>query len=434
MTAPADLRPLLEGRPQRDGRHGGRRGAPVVDVVVPVYNEERDLEPSVRRLRAFLDAEFPFETRVTIADNASTDATWSVATRLSAELTGVTAVRLPLKGRGRALKETWLGSDAEVVAYMDVDLSTDLRALLPLVAPLLSGHSELAIGSRLANGSRVIRGPKREFISRMYNLILRTALRTRFSDAQCGFKAMRADIARRLLPLVDDAAWFFDTEMLVVAERSGLRIHEVPVDWVDDPDSRVDIAATAAADLRGVARLLRDRRRLSKGSRDGGDTPRDGHAGTGVAEGSSAAPGTTTFDQVLRFGAIGVVSTLAYVGLYALLSLSLPAVASNALALVVTALGNTAANRRITFGIRGPDRLARDQLAGLVAFGIALAITTSAIELLHWLVPAAPRGLELAVLVTANALATLVRFVVLRRSIDRSRPVALAPISARSQP
>ena len=124
---------------------------------------------------------------------------------------------------------------------MDVDLSTDLAALLPLVAPLLSGHSDLAIGSRLARGARVVRGAKREFISRCYNLILRASLAARFTDAQCGFKAIRADVAARLLPLVQDTGWFFDTELLVLAQRAGLRIHEVPVDWVDDPDSRVDI-------------------------------------------------------------------------------------------------------------------------------------------------------------------------------------------------
>src|SRR5439155_19696948 len=161
------------------------------------------------------------------------------------------------KGRGRALRAAWSASRATVVAYMDVDLSTDLGALLPLVAPLLSGHSDVAIGTRLASGARVVRGPKRELISRSYNLILRTTLRANFSDAQCGFKAMRADVARALLPLVEDEGWFFDTELLVLTEHNGLRIHEVPVDWVDDPVSRVDIVSTAADDLRGVWRLLR---------------------------------------------------------------------------------------------------------------------------------------------------------------------------------
>jgi glycosyltransferase involved in cell wall biosynthesis len=231
--------------------------APVLDVVVPVYNEERDLDASVHQLYAYLRENLPFSFRITIADNASTDATPFLAQRLAGELPGVNAVRLAQKGRGRALKQVWLNSDAAVLAYLDVDLSTNLAALLPLVAPLISGHSDLAIGSRLKRGSRVVRGPKREFISRGYNLILRATLAARFSDAQCGFKAVRADVARELLPLVEDTGWFFDTELLVLAERAGLRTHEVPVDWVDDPDSKVDIVATAKADLRGIARMRR---------------------------------------------------------------------------------------------------------------------------------------------------------------------------------
>jgi glycosyltransferase involved in cell wall biosynthesis len=195
--------------------------APVVDVVIPVHNEERELEPSVLLLNQHLGAAFPFSARITIADNGSDDATWAVAQRLAGSLGGVRAVRTAEKGRGHALAAAWLASDAEVVAYMDVDLSTDLNALLPLVAPIVSGHSDLAIGSRLAHGARVVRGPRRELISRCYN--------------------------RR---------WFFDTELLVLAERAGMRITEVPVDWTDDPDSRVAIVPTALEDLRGVWRML----------------------------------------------------------------------------------------------------------------------------------------------------------------------------------
>jgi glycosyltransferase involved in cell wall biosynthesis len=230
---------------------------PVLDVVIPVYNEAADLERSVRRLHGYLRAVSPFPFRITIADNASTDRTPLIAGRLAAEVPEVAAVYLAEKGRGRALKHAWLRSDADVLAYMDVDLSTDLAALLPLVAPLISGHSDLAIGSRLRRGSRVVRGPKREFISRSYNLILRATLGARFSDAQCGFKAIRTEVAHQLLPLVRDTNWFFDTELLVLAERAGLRTHEVPVDWVDDPNSKVDIVATAREDLRGIARLRR---------------------------------------------------------------------------------------------------------------------------------------------------------------------------------
>lgn len=243
--------------------HPLRRSSHVlVEVVIPVYNEERVLARSVGRLHTYLTGTFPYAFRITIADNASTDRTWDVAMRLTQDLPHVRAVHPDQKGRGRALRHVWGMSDADVVAYMDVDLSTDLDGFLPLVMPLVSGHSDLSIGSRLARGARVERGPKREIISRCYNLLLRTTLRAKFSDAQCGFKAGRTEIVQALLPLVEDQAWFFDTELLVLAERSDLRVHEVPVDWADDPDSRVDIVQTALDDLRGIARV---RRRLRRG-------------------------------------------------------------------------------------------------------------------------------------------------------------------------
>ena len=240
---------------------------PLIAVVVPVYNEQGSLEPSIRRLHRFLDEQLPFAWRIVIADNASTDATPAIAAALALELPHTEVLRLAAKGRGRALRAAWSRSDADVRCYMDVDLSTDLRALLPLIAGLISGHSDLAIGTRLAPGSRVVRGPKRELISRSYNRLLRILLRARFSDAQCGFKAISAHAARTLLPQVRDDAWFFDTELLVLAQRQGLRIHEVAVDWVDDPASSVEIVPTALADLRGVARLvLRQGSRASRSS------------------------------------------------------------------------------------------------------------------------------------------------------------------------
>jgi glycosyltransferase involved in cell wall biosynthesis len=243
--------------PEDVGVHApaGTSGPALVDFVIPVYNEERDLGPSVRRLRAYLDAEFPFSAVITIADNASKDGTLALAQQLATDVPGVRVLHLEKKGRGRALRAAWLGSDATIVAYMDVDLSTDLKALLPLVAPLLSGHSQIAIGSRLARGARTKRGPKREFISRAYMLVLRLALGAKFTDAQCGFKAVRAEVARELVPRIEDQTWFFDTELLVLAQRAGMRVHEVPVDWTDDPDSRVAIVRTAIDDLKGVARL-----------------------------------------------------------------------------------------------------------------------------------------------------------------------------------
>ncbi|HEX4109380.1 MAG TPA: dolichyl-phosphate beta-glucosyltransferase [Solirubrobacteraceae bacterium] len=239
-----------ERRPTTSGH------APELEIVIPVYNERVALEGSVRYLHGFLSSSFPFSWQITIVDNASTDGTLQIARRLIYELPEVEVIHLPEKGRGRALRAAWSRSSARVLAYMDVDLSTGLDALLPLVAPLISGHSELTIGTRLHRAAHVTRSRKRELISRAYNRVLRLALRARFSDAQCGFKAIRADAAHELLPLVADQEWFFDTELLVLAQRRGMRIHEVPVDWLEDLDSRVDIVSTALADLRGVARLL----------------------------------------------------------------------------------------------------------------------------------------------------------------------------------
>ncbi|MGZ6793043.1 MAG: glycosyltransferase [Mycobacteriales bacterium] len=381
--------------------------APAVDVVVPVFNEQADLEPSVRRLHAYLTERFPFAARITIADNASTDGTWEIASRLAEELPGVRAEHLPAKGRGRALRAAWSSSDATVLAYMDVDLSTDLDALLPLVAPLLSGHSDVAIGTRLARGSRVARGPKRELISRCYNLVLHAALTTQFSDAQCGFKAIRRDRAHALLPLVEDDGWFFDTELLVLSERTGLRIHEVPVDWVDDPDSRVDIVATALADLRGVVRV-------GRGLRNGTLPVQELRESFGRS--GSAASGLV--QQVLRFATVGVLSTLAYVLLFVALHPSLGGQAANAVALGATAVANTAANRRWTFEVRGSRGAARHQLQGLLVLALALALTSGSLAALHALTRPG-RGLELTVLVIANLVATALRFVALRGWVFR---------------
>jgi glycosyltransferase involved in cell wall biosynthesis len=235
---------------------------PVVDIAIPVHNEERQLEASVHALHAYLESNIPFPTRITIVDNASEDATRLIGARLARDIRGVRFIHIAEKGRGRALRSAWLSSDADVVAYMDVDLSTDLVALSPLLEPILSGHVDIAIGSRLTRGAWVTRSLERECISRCYNLVLRAALHARFRDAQCGFKAMRSQVARTLLPMIRDQGWFFDTELLVLGQRAGLRIREVPVRWTEDPDSRVDIPSTAMTDLRGVLRLMREAPRV----------------------------------------------------------------------------------------------------------------------------------------------------------------------------
>ncbi len=371
MSTSATLPHTVPARPR------AAAAPPLVEIVIPVFNEQEALEASLRRLHAFLSRELPFSWRIVVADNASTDATPALAARLARELPHVGHLRLEQQGRGRALRMAWAASPARVVAYMDVDLSTDLRGVLPLLAPLVSGHSDLAIGTRLARGARVVRGPRRELISRSYNALLHTVLRARFSDAQCGFKAVRADALRTLLPDVRDQEWFFDTELLVLAQRRGLRIHEVPVDWVDDPDSTVKLAATAWKDLRGVARM------------------------------AAAGP-------VARFAAVGVACTLAFALLYLILHPALGAVAANVVALAVTAIANTAANRAFTFRVRGPADLGRHHARGFVVFLLTVALSTGALGVLHGLDPTPARGIELAVLIGASLVATVTRYVAMR--------------------
>jgi len=367
-----------------------------VEVVVPVYNEAAQLAERVRALRRFLDTSFPFRTLVTVVDNASTDETFEVASQLAATTPGVAAMHLPRKGRGYALRQAWSTSRAPVVAYMDVDLSTSLDALLPLVAPLLSGQRDVMIGSRLARGAEVVRGPKRELISRAYNLVLKLTLRGRFSDAQCGFKAVRRDAAERLLPYVEDNAWFFDTELLVTAERLGLRIGEVPVHWVDDPDSRVDIVATATDDLRGVWRMLRHR---PEGLRP-------------------ARPGEVTADQLLRFAGVGLVSTLGYLFLFIAWRPVLGPLWANAVALALATLFNTVVHRELSRGSDGQTR--RGRLLAVVGglYGVSLALTTLSLLVTQWLVPGALLP-ELVAITVANAAAAVIRFAALRSWIFR---------------
>jgi putative flippase GtrA len=406
-----------------------------VEIVIPVRNEDRDLAPSVRRLHAYLDRTFPIDARITIADNGSTDGTWAQALALAKDLSSVRAVRMERPGRGGALHSIWSASDADICAYMDVDLSTDLNALLPLLAPLLSGHSDVAIGTRLARGARVVRGPRREIISRCYNLLLHVTLGTGFSDAQCGFKAIRSDAARQLLPLTTDRGWFFDTELLVLAERAGLRIHEVPVDWIDDADSRVSIIATALADLRGIIRLGTGLARGTisvpvlgspspPGLQRGGKRASTGGRPSGPAEVAS---------QAARFIAVGAASTAAFVLLYLLFRGVMTAQAANAASLLITAIANTAANRRLTFGIRGRAHATRHQMRGLIAFGVGLAVTSGALAALHAITAQPGRAAEVAVLVLANLAATVVRFLLYRGWVFRGAKAAPAQ-PAQAQP
>ncbi len=229
-----------------------------VDIVIPVYNEEHVLERSVHTVLDFLDHHPEHEWRIVVANNASSDGTLEVARRLEGQFPAhVAALHVPVKGRGIALRTAWLTSEADVMGYMDVDLSTDLRHLPELVDPIADGRFDLAYGSRLHPRSQTSRGLKREVTSRGYVLVLRYLAGLRVSDAQCGFKAISREAARALVPLVRDTQWFFDSELLLVAQRNGYRMLEVPVHWVEDRDTRVHVLRTAMEDLRGIWRMRR---------------------------------------------------------------------------------------------------------------------------------------------------------------------------------
>jgi glycosyltransferase involved in cell wall biosynthesis len=278
---------------------------PLVEIAVPVRDEAATLAANVGALVAWLERHAPssrdvcvvpacqgqgrrddpasrhgcvvpacqgqrrcggFAWRIVVVENGSSDATAAIARSLAARDARIRVLELDAAGRGGALRAAWLASDADVVAYMDVDLSTNLDALGPLVAPLLDRSADVAIGTRLAAASRVRRCVRREVLSRGYNALARTVCGATFSDAQCGFKALRADVARALVPDVRDDGWFFDTELLLLAQRAGLTIAEVPAQWIEDLDSRVRIVPTVIADVRGLWRLRRAPRRRRRGT------------------------------------------------------------------------------------------------------------------------------------------------------------------------
>ncbi|MFI7127624.1 glycosyltransferase [Nonomuraea sp. NPDC050153] len=373
-----------------------------VDIVIPVLNEERALPGCVRTLSRFLGDGFPLPWRITIVDNGSTDATWPVANELAVEFEHVHVRRLDIRGRGAALRAAWQDSPADIVAYMDVDLSTDLDALFPLVASVASGHSEIAVGTRLARSARTRRSLRREVVSRAYNALLRYGFGVRFSDAQCGFKAARAEVVRPLMARVRDDSWFFDTELLLLAEHNGLRVHEVPVDWIEDVDSRVKIVRTAVDDLKGLARVAwsmsTGRARVEVARPE----PTPTHPDAVLAR-----PRAVTAAKFASFAATGIVSAI----LYALIYLPLrdmwsPAV-TNFAALVLAGFVSAEANRRWTFHRRTAMHV---RAAALFLAGYAL--TTMAVLAL-------PRGAgrlaEVSVVAGAYCLLTLIRFTALDR-------------------
>jgi glycosyltransferase involved in cell wall biosynthesis len=233
------------------------RREPLVNITVPVLNEESTLRGSISRLAAFLRAHPDHHYEITLADNGSTDRTWRIAETLRCEYGVITVIHLEHAGRGRALKQAWQASQADVLTYMDADLSTDLIVFPKFVGSLATGEYDIALGTRLLDKSSTKRRLKREIISRCYNLLVRTIFRTRITDFQCGFKGITKETARELLPLVEDNGWFMDTELLLLAEDRGYRIAQIPVRWTERRDSRVKILPTIIADLKGLIRLRR---------------------------------------------------------------------------------------------------------------------------------------------------------------------------------
>jgi len=238
-----------------------------VEIVIPVYNEEAAIVPCIDKLRSFLEEGFDHDWGIVIADNGSTDRTLEIATELGAADTRIRVLHLDRKGRGLALRAAWGRSSADIVSYMDVDLSTNLRYFPLLVEGLRCGY-DVAVGSRLMQASIVARRLKREVLSRGFNLLIRLLFRTRFTDAQCGFKALKRETAQALLPHVVNNSWFFDAELLILAEKNNFRIFEAPVEWMEDLDSRVNLTATAIEDIKGLARM-RSRRLNLKLPRQG---------------------------------------------------------------------------------------------------------------------------------------------------------------------
>jgi putative flippase GtrA len=411
--------------PEHDDQTSSPLSAVTVDVVIPVLNEERALPGCIAVLHDYLTEWLPCDWVITIVDNASTDDTQMVAKRLEREWSRVRVMSLDERGKGRAVRAAWMNSDADVVAYMDVDLSTGLDAFIPLVMSLAAGHSDVAIGSRLAPGARAVRGLKRELVSRVYNGLLKLIHHVQFRDAQCGFKAARAEVIRPLLCRIEDDTWFFDTEMLLLAEHNGLRVLEVPVDWIEDTDTRVHVGSVAATNVRGVFRIAMAK---FSGATDIAElptrpAPRPTHPNAVVSQQDGSR-----LRSLAMFAAVGFAATLITLALYTVFRTWWPPLAANLVAVTMSTLFNTEANRRLTFRTR-PRSLAIAHAQAFLVSGLYLGFTSGALLVLAAIVTTPPRWTELLVLLAASVLGTLGRFVLLSAWVFRPRPVLKMPVS-----
>ncbi|MEJ3655414.1 GtrA family protein [Actinomycetes bacterium KLBMP 9759] len=366
--------------------------SPLTEIVIPIRDAACTPAATVRRLHAHLTRTFPFPFRITIAAGGGDAAGSATAMELQRDLPEVRFANVGGDGRGATLRRVWAASDADVVAYVDADLPVDLAGVLPLVAPLVSGHSDLVIGTRQA------RGVRRSVLSRTVGVLLRVLLGVRASDSQCGFKAGRAEVVKALLPGVHDERWFFDTELLCVAERHGMRIHELPIDCTGDQDGSVGSSRSVADMIRGIAAISCRKARGTFGVTLPPHLLRPAlPAGVG--------------NQLVWFAAIGVASLVTHAVLYLLLRTVLPALVANALALGLAAVLNTAANRRFTFGVRGWRGALRHHVEGGATFLLSLTATSASLLLAG---SGLSRIAELAVLYIGDAVATAIRFTLLR--------------------
>jgi len=224
----------------------------MINITIPVYNEEKRMGDNVLKLYHYIKSSLKYPFEIIIADNGSTDNTPAIAKQLSYKYPEIKLLHIEQKGKGIAINTSWSRSKADILSFMDVDLSADLKHFQQLIDAILKDGYDITIGSRLITHKKVKRSLKREIISRCYSFLLKLAFFVKFHDAPCGFKAIKKEAADRLLPLINDAGWFFDSKLLIIGEKLGFKIKEIPIEWIDDPGSKVNIPGTAYEYLKAI--------------------------------------------------------------------------------------------------------------------------------------------------------------------------------------
>lgn len=205
-----------------------------IDVLLPIYNEEKILDANIRLLFGYCQHHLAGDWQLMLIINGSVDQSLTIAENLAQEFEQIKIINLPTGGKGQALKTGLQYSTAEVAVYMDIDLAVALSALPPLISLVAENKGALAIGSRLLPASQTERSWLRNYSSKLYNWLANTLLRCQISDWQCGFKAMNLDVRQAVVPLIQDNYWFFDTELIALAQKNNLRIAELPVSWSEN--------------------------------------------------------------------------------------------------------------------------------------------------------------------------------------------------------